>query len=82
MDKGFSKGDINRVLAEREPGKTRGSCFKLDKVWFNKDIGKAWFANRVVDEWKRIGSHVVGNKNIDASKMRLDKFMDSEARWV
>ncbi len=50
-------------------------------VSYNKDIGKNWFTNRVVDEWNRLGSHVVGANTIDTFKKRLDKAMDGEARW-
>ncbi len=46
--KGYNKGDVNKILLVKEPGRTRGNCFKLDKFRFNKDIGKNWFTNRVL----------------------------------
>ncbi len=48
---------------------------------YNKDTGKNWFTNRVVDEWNRLSSHVVSANTIDTFKKRLDKFMDGEDRW-
>ena len=79
--KGYNKGDINKVLIVREQDRTRSNGFKLDKFRFNKDIGKNWFTNRVVDEWNRLSSHVVSANTIDTFKKRLDKFMDGEGRW-
>ncbi len=63
------------MLLVREQGRSRSIGFKLDIFWFNKDLGKNWFTNKVVDEWNRLISHV------DTFKKRLDKFMDGEDRW-
>ena len=79
--KGYNKGDINKVLIVREQNRTRSNGFKLDKFRFNREIGKNWFTNRVVDEWNRLSSHVVSANTIDTFKKRLDKFMDGEGRW-
>ncbi len=76
--KGYSKGDISKVLVVREQGRTRSNGFKPDKFRFSKDIGKNWFTNRVVDEWNRLSSHVVSANTMDCFKRRLDKFMDGE----
>ncbi len=38
--KGYNKGYINKVLILREQGRTRNNGFKIDKIRFNKDIGK------------------------------------------
>ncbi len=79
--KGLNKGDIYKVLLVRKQGRTRSNGFKLDKVRFNRDIGKHWFTNRVVDEWNRLSSHVVSGNTIVTFKNRLDIFMDSDIRW-
>ncbi len=79
--KGHNKGYINKVLIVREQGWTRSNGFKLYKFRFNKDIGKNWFTNRVVDEWNRLSSHVVSGNTIDSFRKRLDKFMDGKDRW-
>ena len=79
--KGFNKGDINKVLIVKEQGRTRNNGYKLDKFRFKKDIGKNWFTNRVVNEWNRLGEHVVSAETIDSFKRRLDKFMDDSDRW-
>ena len=79
--KGYNKGDINKVLIVREQNRTRSNGFKLDKFRFNREIGKNWFTNRVVDEWNRLSSHVVSANTIDTFKKRLHKFMDGESRW-
>ena len=78
--KGFNKGDINKVLIVKEQGRTRNNGYKLDKFRFKKDIGKNWFTNRVVNEWNRLGEHVVSAETIDSFKRRLDKFMDDSDR--
>ncbi len=79
--KGYNKGDINKVLFVREQGMTRCNGFKLDKFRFNKDMGKNWIANRIVDEWNRLSSHVVNANTIDTFKKTLNRFMDGEGRW-
>ncbi len=69
--KGYNKGDINKVLIVRERGRTRSNGSKLDKFRFNKDIGKNWFTNRVMDEWNRLSIHVVSANTMDSFKRRL-----------
>ncbi len=59
-----------------KPSTSRSNGSKLSKFRFNKDIGKNWFTHRVVDEWNRRSSHVVGGNTLDTFKKRLDKFMD------
>ncbi len=78
--KGYNKGDANKVLIVREQGRTRSNGCKLDKLRLNKDIGKNWFTNRIMDEWNKLSSHVVSGNTIDTFKKRLDKFMDGEDR--
>ncbi len=48
--RGINNGDVIKVLHMSEPGRTHSNGFKLDKFRFIKDIGKNWFANRMVDE--------------------------------
>ena len=72
--KGFNKGDINKVLIVKEQGRTLINGCKLDEFRFKKDIGKNMFTNRVVNEWNRLGEHVVSAETIDSFKRRLDKF--------
>ncbi len=62
--RGFNNGDINKVLVVGEPGRTRSNGFKLEKFRFNKETGKNWFTNRVVDVWNRLSSHVVSANTI------------------
>ncbi len=66
------------MFVVRQQRRTGSNGFKLDKFWFNKDIGKNWFTSRVVDEWYRLSSLVVTGNTIDTFKRRLDKFMDRE----
>lgn len=70
--KGFNETDIDKVLMVRELGGTPSNAFKLNKLRFNKDIGKNCFINRVVDEWHRFDSHVTSANTMDTSKIRLD----------
>lgn len=61
----------------RESGRTCSNGFKLDRCRFNKNIMKNWFTSRmVVDEWNRLGNHVVSAHKIDTIKESLDEFMD------
>lgn len=64
----------------KEPGGTRVNCFQLDKFRIHQDRGRNRFSNGVVDEWNKLGSHVVGADTIATFKKRLSKFMDSEVR--
>ncbi len=66
--KGFNKGAVNKVLVVEEQGRTRSNCLKLDEFRFNKDMSRNQFTNRVVDEWNKLGSHVVGANTIDTFK--------------
>ena len=54
MVKDFNEGDINKVFIVKEKVRTRINGFKLDKFRYRKDIGKIWFTNRLVEEWKNI----------------------------
>lgn len=64
----------------RETGRARSNGFKLDKLRFNRDIGKYWFTNRVVDERNRLSSHVVRDNTINTLKNMRDKFTDWDIR--
>ncbi len=55
----FNKGDVSKVLVVKVPGRTRSNGLKLGRVRFNEDMGRNWLTNRVVDEWNKLGSHVV-----------------------
>lgn len=48
------------VLVVKEPSRTRSNDFKVDKFRFKKDISKNWFTSKIVDEWNKLGSHVLG----------------------
>ena len=77
--KGFNKGDINKVLIVKERIKTRTNGFKLDKFRFRKKIGKNVFTNRVVEEWNKLGKHVVSVGTVDTFKKRLHISMYEES---
>ena len=49
--KGFDKGDVGKILTISSQDRTRNNGFKLEKYRFNKEIGRNWFTNRVVDDW-------------------------------
>ena len=65
----------------KEEGLTRSNGFKLDKFKFNKDIGKYWFGNRVVDLWNRLPPAVINSNSIDSFKTWLDSCMGSLG-WI
>ncbi len=81
MDEGIKLRRYKRSAYCKRAGRTRSNGLNLDKFRFNKDIGKNWFTNRVVDEWNRLSSHVVSGNTIDTFKKRLDRFMDGEGGW-
>ena len=39
--------------------RTRGNGYKVEKLRFRTDLGRYWFTNRVVNDWNRLGRHVV-----------------------
>ena len=79
--RGYNKGDISKVLRVYSQDINRNNGFKLEKFRFRREIGKNWFSNRVVDEWDRLGNHIVSAQTLGSFKRRLDKFMDEEDRW-
>ena len=52
--KGFNKGHVGKVLTISSRDRTRNNGFKLEKCGFNKEIGRNWLTNRVVDDWNRL----------------------------
>ena len=78
---GINEGDISKVLKISPQGRTRNNGFKLDKFRFQKEIGRNWFSNRVVDFWNRLPSEVVNASSMNSMKLKLDKFMDTTG-WL
>ena len=79
--KGINKGDINKVLKFSSQNITRSNGFKLDKFRFQKEIGRHWFGNRVVNEWNKLPREIVSAETVVSFKNRLDKYMDGKG-WV
>ena len=80
--KGFNKGDVGKVISISSRDRTRNNGFKLVKCRFNKEIGRNWFTNRVVDDWNRLSQQVVSAQTIGSFKKGLDDIMDGDGRWV
>ena len=74
--RGYNKGDVSKILRISNQDRTRNNGFKIEKSRYKKELGKNWFSNRVVDEWNKVSSQVVGVKTIESFKRRLDKYMD------
>lgn len=55
-------------LPRREQVRVRGNGFQLDTFRLNKDTGKKWFTNRILDEWNRLNRHVASANTIDTFK--------------
>lgn len=51
-----------------------------DEIELTKDMSKNKFIIRDVDEWDRLGRHVVSAITTDTLKSRFDNFMDREDR--
>ncbi len=62
--------------------RARGSGYKLEKLRFRTDVGRYWFADRVVEDWNRLGRRVISAETIGSFKKRLDECMDRDDRWV
>ena len=75
-------GDVVKVLTISSQDITRNNGFKLEKCRFNKEIGRNWFTNRIVDDWNRLSWLVVSAQTIGSFKRRLDDLMDGDERWV
>ena len=80
--KGINKGNIDQVIEISSQDRTRGNGYKLEKLRFRTDVGRYWFMNRVVNDWNRLGRHVVSAETIGSFKKRLDECMDRDDRWV
>ena len=74
--RGYNKGDVSKILRISNQDRTRNNGFKIEKSRYKKELGRNWFSNRVVDEWNRLSSQVVGAKTIESFKRRPDKYMD------
>lgn len=57
--KRFDKGDGGTIIIVNKQVRTYNNGFKLNKLWFRKEIGINWIKYMVVDEWKRLNSYVV-----------------------
>ena len=79
--KGINMGNIDQVLEFSSQDRTRGNGYKLEKLRFRTDIGRYWFTNRVVNDWNRLGRHVVSGESIGSFKRRLDQSIDRDDRW-
>ena len=53
-----------------------GIRYKLRKTRFRTDVGKYWFTSRVVNDWNRLGRHVVSAESVGNFKKRLDECME------
>ncbi len=45
-------------------------------------MGRYWFTSRVVNDWNRLGGHVVSAETIGSFKKMLEECMDRDDRWV
>ena len=52
--RGINTGDRDKIFMVSKQVRTRSNGFKLKKCRFNKEIGRNWFVNRVVD-WNKLG---------------------------
>ena len=51
--------NIDQDLEISSQDRTRGNGYKLEKLRFRKDLVRYWFTNRVVNDWNRLGRHIV-----------------------
>ena len=65
-------GNIDQVLEISSQDRTRGNGYKLEKLRFRTDPSRYWITNRVVNDWNRLGRHVVSGESIGSFKRRLD----------
>ena len=79
--KGLNKGDLNEVVRISSGDRTRNNGFKPEKSRFRREMGRKWFSNRVVDEWKGLNGHVVRAESMESFKRRLSKYMDGDDGW-
>ncbi len=80
--KEINKGNINQVLGISSQDRTHGNEYKLDKLIFRNNVGRYWFTSRVVNDWNRLGRHVVSAETISSFKKRLYEYMDRVDSWV
>ena len=80
--KGYNKGDVDKIIKVSEQTRTRNNGFKLEKVRFQREIGRHWFSNRVVDYWNGLSGQIVSVESLGSFKRRLDQGMDRDDRWI
>ena len=69
---------VDGILQLADPASiTRNNGYKLRGKRFRSDVAKNFFANRVVNDWNALPSHVVGSPSINAFKNNLDKYLKS-----
>ena len=76
--KGINKGDISKVLIFSEVNRTRSNGFKLAKFTFQREKGRNWYGNRVVDEWNKLPAEIL---RVDTLTNNLDRYMD-DLGWI
>ena len=52
-----------------------------EKLRFRTNLGRYWFTNKVVNNWNRLGRHVISAESIGSFKRRLDESMDRDEGW-
>ena len=70
--KGINNGNIVLVLEISSQDRT---------LRFRTDLGRYWFTNRMVNDWNRLGRHVVSAESIGSFERRLDQSMDRDDKW-
>ena len=48
--------------------------FKLGSVRFEREIGRSWFSNEVVDKWSGFSNEVAGGESLVVFKRKIYKF--------
>ena len=72
---------MGQVMGISTQDSTRGNGYKLEK---NLDSGPSWVdigSLTVVNDWNRLGKHVVSAESIGSFKRQLDECMDRDDRW-
>ena len=78
--KGINKRNIDQILEFSSQDRRRENGYKVETLRFRTDIGRYWFTSRVVNDWNRLGRHVVSAESIGSIKRRLDQSMNRDDR--
>jgi ribonuclease P/MRP protein subunit RPP40 len=80
MIKGISKLEYRNYFRLEENSRTRGHKCKIVKERSRLDLRKNFFSQRIVSEWNKLPTSVVGAESANSFKNRYDSYIRLERK--